>query len=129
MAKDLNVDPKDKDLRLADSPNPNPPQSTATNAPAEQQPPGRLVTGANPLPQPPAGDPPMTIERLRSYRDDPKPDTERFARQLLTRCGPLVFDGKQYRLHDDGLRAVPVEVLGAERMAHLDVDKFKIERA
>jgi hypothetical protein len=60
----------------------------------------------------------MDMERLQDHRDEPTPETARYAAELVQRCGPLVLDGYQYRLNEAGdLEKVPVGLLGAERIA------------
>lgn len=75
-----------------------------------------LVQSPNPLPRPAPGEPAMDMGRLRAFRDKPTKETERFAAELLDRCGSLVLDGKQYRLAGPGkVDVVPVDMLGIVR--------------
>jgi hypothetical protein len=75
-----------------------------------------LVPSPNPLPRPAEGDPELGMGRLRTFRDNPgDAAAERFAAELLERCGPLVLDGKQYRLKAGRVEAIPTDMLGLIR--------------
>ncbi len=91
------------------SPSPTPtkakPKRNATN----------LIKSPVVLAEPKPGDPAFDMDRLIVFRDDPSPDSERCARELIERCGPLVQDGVQYRVENGRVQAVPVEFLGIER--------------
>ncbi len=50
---------------------------------------------------------PMNINRLRAYRDQPGPETQRLAVELLSRCGPLACDGMVYELDGDVIKTSP----------------------
>jgi hypothetical protein len=76
----------------------------------------RTILSPHPLPGPKPGDPPFSMERLATYRDNPGPETERQAVELLERCGPLALDRVLYRLADGQVEAVPLEQLGHERI-------------
>ena len=77
-------------------------------------------------PQP--GEPPMHLDRLQVYLDNPSEETERHARKLLEHCGDLVLDGVQYRIrkgaHPRHPRRDPGP--GAPALAK-GIDKLKLE--
>lgn len=97
----------------ASAPAPAPEPVPAAPSPAA---PPLQVQSLNPLPQPTAGEPSMGMGRLRAYRANPGPETEKYARELVERCGPLVLDGVQYRIRDGRFEGVTVEQLAVERM-------------
>ncbi len=55
----------------------------------------------------PDGDSPMNTDRIRRWRDNPTHDHSRQVRELLKRCGPLVVDGRHYRLVDGSIESSP----------------------
>lgn len=75
-----------------------------------------LIRSPKPRPKLAPGDPPLHMDRLVAYRDDPNATTERHAYLLLERCGPLVLDGVQYRAESGRIVAIPRAYLGVERL-------------
>lgn len=91
-----------------------------------------LLTSPRPLQQPAPGEPSMNMSRIKTYRDNPSQKNERYAAELLERCGPLVLDQVQYRLNEGKIEAVPVELLMYERrddVNGIDPYEFNIDDA
>jgi len=109
------------------TPMPSPTTSTPKPTPKPKRNAGHLVKSPVVLSEPRPGDPPFDMDRLIVYRDDPSPDSERCARELLARCGPLVLDGVQYRIEGERIQAVPVEFLGIDRQRLASgIDKMNV---
>lgn len=89
----------------------------------------RLIKSKGKKLVPGPGEPPLDMDRIQAYADNPMPETEKFALQLVQHCGPLVLDGIQYRDEGGKLRAIPVEFLGMERQKLATaIDKLQVER-
>jgi hypothetical protein len=72
----------------------------------------------------------MHMDRIRAWRDEPTADAERFAKELLQRCGPLVLDRVQYRLTGGEIETVDARFLGPERIrAATGIDELKYGEA
>ena len=91
-----------------------------------------LVKSPGPAHKPQPNDPPMDMDRLRAWRDDPSPTNTRLAFELIERCGDgvpsdtpadqarhypraLVLDGVSYQIRNGKITPIPVEYLGLQR--------------
>jgi hypothetical protein len=100
-------------------------------AKSDEKPKELQIRSPRPLPGPKAGEPPMDMERLREYRDNPSGENEKYAGQLIQRCGPLVLDGHQFRFGKLGeIEQVDVRLLGLDRQKEAEgIDKEPVAAA
>lgn len=93
---------------------------------------GLVVRSPKKLAKPKPGEPPMDINRLALYHDEPTDGNNvKYAKELLLRCGPLILDGIQYSvdLVQDKIIAVPREFIKMERSALASgIDKLQYEK-